>query len=150
MIRRDYIERLIAQAAEAIAEALRLARAGETDPALRLLRQTSLRLLGSLGPLLDRLEAGSAVSLAGRYELDRIRVYAAIVAEEGAVHELRQDPAAAAASYRRALELYAEGSLAGMRLMPADLERIRGLLESPAAAGLAPGRLAELRRVAGS
>src|SRR5579862_5375960 len=132
MIRKDYIERLIARVAETLAAIARLARAGEFEPALELLRRTSAEVLGPMGPLMERLDAKSAADLAGRYEIDRIRLYAALTCEEGAIHERRGDLARAARCYRRGLELYDAGAAAGARLLPADEERIaavRGWLE---------------------
>jgi hypothetical protein len=75
-------------------------------------------------PVLERLDASSAVELLGKYEMDRLRMYAALLGEEGAIHERRGKPERAELCYRRALELYAATSLAGARLNPADRERI--------------------------
>ncbi len=124
VIRRDYIERLIARAAQALAEIARLARLGEFEPALALLRRTSAEVLGPMGPLFERLDPASAAELAGRYEIDRIRLYAALTCEEGAIHEARGDAGRAAECYRRGLALYEAGQRAGARLLPADEERI--------------------------
>ena len=128
MIRRDYVERLIAQAAQALAQVLDLVKAGQFDPALLLIRNTSDQVLGPLARLVERLDAASAVELAGRYERDRIRLYAALVAEEGSIHELRGRESDAQRCYRRSLDLYAATALAGTHLLPADLERIAALL----------------------
>jgi hypothetical protein len=124
MIRRDYIERLIARAAEALAQIARLVASGEFDPALELVRRTAAEVLGPMAPLLERLDAGSAADLAGRYEIDRIRLYAALTCEEGAIHEARGDAPRAAACYERGLALYEAASRAGARLLPADDERV--------------------------
>lgn len=140
MIRRDYIERLIEQAALALAQVARLVREGSFEPALLLLRSTGDQVLGPLARIVDRLDAASVARLAGRYELDRIRLYAALLAEEGSIHELRGHAARAARCNLRALELYAAVSMAGGQLKPADLERIRAL--EPAGAGL-EGRYAD-------
>ena len=124
MIRRDYIERLIERAAQALAQIARLVRTGDFEPALAVLQRTRSEVLGSLEPLLERLDAKSAAALAGRYEIDRIRLYAALTCEEGAIHEARGDAARASACYRRGLDLYAAGVEGGARLLPADDERI--------------------------
>jgi hypothetical protein len=124
VIRRDYIERLIERAAEALAQIARLVKTGQFEPALEVVRRIRTEVLGPLEPLLERLDARSAVELAGRYEIDRIRLYAALTCEEGAIHEARGDQVRAAACYRRGLELYDAGAAAGVRLLPADRERI--------------------------
>lgn len=146
MIRRDYIERLVAQAAQALAQVLELVRAGQFDPALQLIRRTSEAVLGPLWPLVDRLDPESAVQLAGRWELDRIRLYAALLGEETLVHNLRERPLEAARCGRRALELYAASALGGAQLLPADRERIALLL--PLAGDIDPRYQAEAARLA--
>jgi hypothetical protein len=124
MIRRDYIERLIARAAEALAQIARLIASGQFDPALELVRRTAAEVLGPMAPVLERLDPASAAGLAGRYEIDRIRLYAALTCEEGAIHEARRDEARATACYRRGIALYEAAARAGARLLPADDERI--------------------------
>ena len=145
MIRRDYIERLIEQAAVALAQVARLVKEGSFDPALLLLRSTGDQVLGPLARIVDRVDASSAARLAGRYELDRIRLYAALLAEEGSIHELRGRAALAQRCNLRSLELYAAVSIEGGGLKPADLERIRALL--PAGAGLEGRYKDELERL---
>lgn len=127
MIRRDYIERLIERAAQALAQIARLVAEGQFDPALELVRHTSAEILGPMGPVLERLDPDSAAELAGRFEIDRIRLYAALTCEEGAIHEARGRDTEAAACYRRGLELYAAGVRAGARLRSADEVRIASL-----------------------
>ena len=127
MIRKDYIERLIEKAIQALAQIARLVRLGEYEPALELLRRTTAEVLGPMGPLLERLDPASAAELAGRFEIDRIRLYAALTCEEGAIHEARGHASQAEACYRRGLELYEAGVRAGARLLPADEERLAGV-----------------------
>jgi len=149
VVQRDYIERMIEQAALAFAQILELVRAGDLDPAMILLQKTRDLVLGPMRPVLERLDASSAVELLGKYEMDRLRMYAALLGEEGAIHERRGMPARAELCYRRALELYAATSLAGARLNPADFERI-ALLQPKVPAGSIGKRLGdELRRLAG-
>ncbi|HKF74864.1 MAG TPA: hypothetical protein VKF59_01875, partial [Candidatus Dormibacteraeota bacterium] len=105
MIQRDYIERLIEQCAEAISRMLAFRRAGELDVALRIVGETGDRLLGPLRPVLERMEPGSAVDFVGSFELGRIRIYAALVGEEGLIHQARGDAALASARSSRSLEL---------------------------------------------
>ena len=124
IVQRDYIERLIEQVAQAIGQIMELIRAGEFDPALILVNRTRDLVLGPLSPVLERLDAASTVDLVGKHELDRVRMYAALLSEEGAIHELRSHAARAQQCYRHALELYAATSLAGGRLMTSDRERI--------------------------
>jgi len=148
VVQRDYIERMIEQAAQAFAQILDLVRAGDLDPAMILLQKTRDLVLGPMRPVLERLDASSAVDLVGKYEMDRLRMYAALLGEEGGIHERRGKPARAELCYRHALELYAAISLAGARLNPADFERI-ALLQPKVAAGSIGTRLGdELRRLA--
>ena len=149
VVQRDYIERMIEQAAQAFAQILELVRAGDLDPAMILLQKTRDLVLGPMRPVLERLDASSAVELVGRYEMDRLRMFAALLGEEGAIHERRGKSARAELCYRHALELYAATSLAGARLKAADCERI-ALLQPKVAAGTIGKRFGdELRRLAG-
>lgn len=127
MIQRDYIERLIQQCAEVLQRALNRRRAGQQDQAILLLREAQDRLVGPVRPLLEQLEATSAVQVAGPGEHEHVRAYAALLGEEGLIRGELGDSASAFLCCRRAVELYAALSLAGFRLQPADLERI-GLL----------------------
>lgn len=124
MIRRDYIERLIERVAQALAQIARLVATGQFDPALELVRRTSAEVLGPMGPLLERLDPASAADLAGRFEIDRIRLYAALICEEGAIHEARGAADHAERCYRRGLAMYDAAARSGARLLPADDERI--------------------------
>ncbi len=124
MVQRDYIERLIQQCAEFLQRALSLRRAGQSDRALELVREAQDQLVGPVRPLLERLEASSAIQVAGPGEHEHVRVYAVLLGEEGLIHRQLGDSASAYLCCRRALELYAALSLAGSRLEPADLERI--------------------------
>ena len=123
-VQRDYIERQIELVAQAIAQIADLVRSGQFDPALMIVRKTSELVLGPLQPVLERLDAASAVELFGAFESDRIRMYAALLGEEGTIHELRGQADRAQQCYGRALELYTALSNAGARLNPADWERI--------------------------
>jgi hypothetical protein len=128
VIERDYILRLIKQVVEAVALILRLSRSGRFGAALEVVRQTIALVLGPDHALLERMDPASVVNFVGKFELDRVRLYAVLLAEEGAVHELRGDADRANRCRRRALELYAAGSLAGARLDEADRDRIVQLL----------------------
>lgn len=127
MIQRDYIERLIQQVVQTLAAMLRLRESGETDRALRAAHETEELVLGPDHQLLVRMEATTLVSMVGRYELDRVRLYAVLVGEEGVTHDAAGDGDAARRCYVRALELLAAASLAGCRLDPADRERVADL-----------------------
>jgi hypothetical protein len=123
-VQRDYIERQIEQMAQAIAQIVELVRTGQFDPALIVVRKTYEAVLGPLQPVLERLDAASAVELLGAFESDRLRMYAALLTEEGTIHELRGQAARAQQCYGRSLDLYTALSKAGARLNPADWERI--------------------------
>jgi hypothetical protein len=149
VIQRDYLERLIEECAEALARILRLRRAGEVDPAFGAVSDATERLLGPLRPVLERLEPGNAVAVAGPFEHGRVRMYAALLGEEGLIHRARGDSARAYLCCRRALELYAAVSLAGARLDGADRGRIAVLMGTVKLDALDPRYGDELRRLEG-
>lgn len=124
IVQRDYLMRMIEQCAAAIAEITALIRAGEFDLALIVVRKTSDLVLGNLGPVYERLDATSLVDLIGKLDLDRVRMYAALLAEEGTIRERRGEMPRAQYCFRRALDLYDAISLSGARLRTADWERI--------------------------
>jgi len=123
-VQRDYVERMIEQVAQAIETIVQLIRDGQFDPALLIVRRTSELVLGPLEPVLERLDAASAVELLGGFESDRIRMYAALLSEEGTIHELRGDIARAQPCYSRALELYSALARSGVSLRAADWDRV--------------------------
>ena len=123
-VQRDYVERMIEQVAQAIDTIVQLIRDGQFDPALIIVRKTSELVLGPLEAVLERLDAASAVELLGGFESDRIRMYAALLSEEGTIHELRGDIARAQPCYSRALELYSALSRSGVSLRAADWDRV--------------------------
>jgi len=126
--RQDYLVWMIEQAVQAMAEAARLARAGQFDLALIAIRRTTdLVVPPAMRELLDRLEPASAVSVLGPAELDRVRLYAALLGEEGAVHDLRGREPDATRCYRRSWELYTAAEAGGAELMEADRARIADL-----------------------
>src|SRR5438128_608842 len=124
MIQRDYIERLIEECARAVRRALELRRGRQPEPALRLVKQAEEQLIGPLRPLLDRLEASSAVEVAGPSQVDRVRMYAALVGEEALIYQSLGNSTSAYLCCRRSAELYAALSLSGVKLDQAELGRI--------------------------
>jgi hypothetical protein len=149
IVQRDYIERMIEQAAQAIAQVLQLVRAGDLDMGLIVVHKTRDLVLGPMRPVLERVDAASAVELVGKYELDRLRMFAALLGEEGAIHEGRGKAIRAEQCYRHALELYAAISLAGAQLKAPDVERIALLLPQVQAASIGGRYREELQRVVG-
>jgi hypothetical protein len=105
-------------------------------------------VLGPMRPVLERVDAATSVDLVGRFELDRLRMYAVLLGEEGAIHERRGKPARAEQCHRHALELYAAISLAGARLHAADRERIALFLPEVEAGSIDDRYRDELRRLA--
>jgi hypothetical protein len=148
VVRRDFIERLIQQVAEAVGLVLGLSRSGKLTQALDVLHQTIALVLGPDHALLERMEATSAVNFIGKFELDRVRLYAGLRAEEGTIHERRGDVNDAQRCRRHALELYAAGSLAGLRLDEADREQIALLRTKVDLAGVSPRYRDQLDRLA--
>jgi hypothetical protein len=135
IVQRDYLMRMIEQCAAAIAEIAALIRAGEFDLALIVVRKTSDLVLGNLGPVFERLDAASVVDLIGKHDLDRVRMYAALLAEEGTIRELRGETPRAQYCFSRALDLYDAISLSGAQLRTADWERMDLLRPKVQAAG---------------
>ena len=126
-VQRDYIVRMIEQCAQAIGEIVALVRAGEFDLALIVVRRTHDLVLGNLGPVLERLDAASVVDLIGKHDLDRVRMYAALLSEEGTIRDLRGEAPRAQYCFSRALDLYNAIAASGGRLQDADWERIEML-----------------------
>jgi hypothetical protein len=127
MVQRDYVVRMIEQFAQAIGEIVALVRAGEFDLALIVVRRTHDLVLGNLGPVLERLDAASVVDLIGKHDLDRVRMYAALLSEEGTIRELRGEAPRAQYCFSRALDLYNAIAGSGARLQDADWERMEML-----------------------
>lgn len=123
-VQRDYLMRMIEQSAVAMAEIAALILAGEFDLALIVVRKTSDLVLGDLGPVLERLDASTVVDLIGKYDLDRVRIYAALLAEEGTIRERSGQLPRARYCFGRALDLYEAISRSGAQLRTADWERM--------------------------
>ena len=124
IVQRDYLMRIIEQSTLAIAEIAALVLAGEFDLALVVVRKTSDLVLGNLWPVFERLDAASVVDLFGKLDLDRVRIYAALLAEEGAIRERSGQMARARYCFGRALEVYEAISRSGAQLKTTDWERI--------------------------
>jgi hypothetical protein len=124
IVQRDYLMRMIEECAAAIAEIAALIRAGDFDLALIVVSKTSDLVLGNLGPVFERLDATSVVDLIGKHDLDRVRMYAALLAEEGTIRECRGQMPRAQYCFSRALDLYDAISQSGAQLRTADWERI--------------------------
>ena len=134
VVQRDYLMRMIEQSTLAFAEIAALILAGEFDLALILVRKTSDLVLGDLGPVFERLDAASVVDLIGKFDLDRVRIYAALLAEEGTIRERSGQMSRARYCFSRALDLYEAVSKSGAKLRTADWERLdtlRPRLEAP-------------------
>jgi|SRR5579859_368995 len=149
MIRRDYLERLIAQIIQVLAEVLRLRKAGEHELAHRAIDDAVDLLLGGDRMIFENLEASAAASFAGVFELDRLRLYAVLLAEDGLVMEAEGRLAEAEPLWQRTLELFAAISRAGGPLERADRDRIRELLPRIDPSRLDPRYREELARLTG-
>lgn len=103
-IRRDYLERLIEQLAEAVARALGLARNGRTEAGVELLEQAIASGLGMPLPMLLKLTPETVASLFGperaRALVEALRAYSLLAAAEHAT-EGRQAAALAESLARR-------------------------------------------------
>ena len=113
-----------------------------------MVRQNVALVLGPDHALLERMDAASVVNFIGKFELDRVRLYAMLLTEEARVHERGGDPDLALRRRRRALELYAAASLAGARLDEADRERIGQVLAKVGLDDLDPRWREEIERLA--
>lgn len=127
VVQRDYLMRVIEQSASAFAEIAALILAGEFDLALIVVRKTDDLVLGNLGPVFERLDAASVVELVGRLDLDRVRIHAALLVEEGTIRERNGQLPRARYCFSRALDLYEAISRSGAHLMTADWDRIEML-----------------------
>lgn len=135
IVQRDYLMQMIEQCAAAIAEIAALIRAGEFDLALIVVGKTTDLALGNLRPVFERLDATSVVDLIGKHDLDRVRMYAALLAEEGTIRECRGQMPRAQYCFSRALDLYDAISQSGAQLRTADWERMDMLRPKVEAAG---------------
>jgi hypothetical protein len=124
VIQRDYIDRLIEQCAEALRRMLRLGREGNADAALVVFEEAADTMLGPIRPVVERMHADSAVAFVGPAQHERLRLYAALLGQQGLVHRWRGDSARAYLCCRRTLELYAALSAAGVVMSEDDRERI--------------------------
>jgi hypothetical protein len=124
VVHRDYLMRMIEESAAAMAEVAALIRAGDFDLALIVVHKTSDVVLGNLRPVFERLDATSVVELIGKHDLDRVRLYAALLAEEGAIRERRGQMPRAQYCFSRALDIYDAIARSGAELRTADWERI--------------------------
>ena len=138
VIQRDYVLRLIEQAAAALRRALDRGRAGDTAEALAALHEAQGRLLADLGPVASVLSAGSLVELAGPASHDRLAAYARLLAAEARVHNLAGDGISAGLACRRALETWAALRAAGAKLGDQDREQLEAMA-SELGRGLLPG-----------
>ncbi|MCE9668568.1 hypothetical protein LY474_12165 [Myxococcus stipitatus] len=102
-IRKDYLERIVEQFAAALARLLRARQEQRFDDAGQLLRQTSLDALGMDYDTLLLVDATSAARMLG--SPDRVKMFARLVAEEGALLEAQGDTRAASTRRDHALAL---------------------------------------------
>ncbi|HEV2954404.1 MAG TPA: hypothetical protein VG015_09950 [Candidatus Dormibacteraeota bacterium] len=148
MIRRDYLERLIQQVVQALALVMGLRDAGDLDVAMERLDETKDLVLGPYRLMLERLDPLSISQLIGQVDLDRVRLFALLLAEESQLVRSSPKPELADSIARHSLELYGACSLAGCRLQPTDLERIAALHASgPDLQSIHPELQAELLRI---
>jgi len=124
IVQRDYLMQMIEECAAAIAEIAAFIRAGEFDLALIVVGKTTDLVLGNLRPVFERLDATSVVDLIGKLDLDRVRMYAALLAEEGTIREHRGEMPRAQYCFSRALDLYDAIAQSGAGLRTADWERM--------------------------
>jgi hypothetical protein len=119
---RDYIIRLIARFAEALARMVRHREQGELSEALAVAKETADGIFGPLATALDELAPAGVVLML--HDADKAAIYAALGAERAEVAEAMGRGRAAAAGRRRALEIYLEA----LALAPAS-ERLLGAIE---------------------
>jgi hypothetical protein len=120
MEKRDYLERIIQQAIQAIAAIILHRDAGDFNAGLEAVRSAKQEILGPFLPVLEVFEANSAITIAGA---ERVRVYAALVGEEALIHGEAGDETSAFLCARRALELQAALGAAGSALSADDQAR---------------------------
>jgi hypothetical protein len=101
--RRDWLRRIVEDFGRVLAELAGLRQSGKLDEAEQSLKETADGLLGGLVRDAELLESASLCRLLGSPE--RLRCYAALIAERAEIRAQRGDAAGAALDRRRALEL---------------------------------------------
>ncbi len=118
MIRKDYIERLIEQLAQALAAILKARQEQRPEDAMQLIRDTALSALGMEYSVLTMADAASTARLLGHPS--RVAGLARLVAEEGELLEEQGERARAALRRNLALELFLEARAQGGTLEGED------------------------------
>ena len=108
---RDSMFRTTQQLGELFARVVNMKRAGKTEEAMRLLRDTAIVIFGPMWDTLGRREASSAALLLQTRE--KVSAYAMFVQHEAELEELRGDVWKARDAFRRALELHLEAARIG-------------------------------------
>lgn len=101
-VRRDFLRRLIEDSARVLAAIMGLRQSGQLDEAEQQIEEASAALLGALGRDAELLDAQTVARLLGA---ERVRVYAALIAERAELRAARGDLAGAATDRLRAAEL---------------------------------------------
>ena len=127
MMQRDYIMRMIEQCGAALVRIVEMRKQHRLGEAVQTVDATADEVLGPLRRVVEAVDATTAVSVVGPFEVDRIRMYAALLSERAEIERTMQRGINARASCQRALELYAAISLAEGVLIPDDLVRIKAL-----------------------
>lgn len=125
IVRKDYIERLIEQVAEALAALLKLRQERKHGAALALIHDSSLSLLSMEYTVLTSMDALSVAQLLGHPE--KIKVLAELVTQEAEVRKACGEEAGATALLERALALRHAARSLQQQADPAGDEAIRAL-----------------------
>ncbi|NVJ26226.1 MULTISPECIES: hypothetical protein [Myxococcus] len=110
-IRKDYIERLVEQFAEALSRLLKARQEKRFAEAAGLIRSTALDTLGMEYDALLMVDAASTSRMLG--DPLRVKILARLVAEDGELHLEQGDTRTATARFHSALALYAESRALG-------------------------------------
>jgi hypothetical protein len=139
MNRKDYIERLIEQFAQALARILKARQEARYEDALGLIREAARTALGmEYGPL-TRVDAASTARMLG--DPERVGVLGRLVAQEAEVLQARGEVAGAEDRFRLGLELLLEARALGWRMEGEGAEALATLR-----ARVDPGALSERYR----
>lgn len=125
-IRKDYIEQMIQQFAEAIARLLKLRQEQKYDQAIVAVKEGCLTLLGMEYGVLTSVDAGSAAQLLSHPE--KIKVLAKLEEEEAELLRLKGNASAATDKLHHALALLNEAQKLQKALDPTLEESIQALL----------------------
>jgi hypothetical protein len=130
-IRKDYIERTIEQFVAALSRLIKARREQKFGDAQKIIRETSLSVLGMEYGTLLMADAESTSKLLG--SPSRVTMLAKLVREDGELMKQQGDPLTADSRFLLALELYLEAMTLGLNPDQEDantIAELRGIVDT--------------------